>query len=51
MKVARIVKYLGWAAPVALLGAWAVSAQNSGDALERGFQNPPDSAKPRVWWH
>jgi len=22
-----------------------------GDALERGFQNPPDSAKPRVWWH
>ena len=21
------------------------------DSLERGFQNPPDSAKPRVWWH
>ncbi len=19
--------------------------------LEQGFQNPPDSAKPRVWWH
>ena len=35
----------------ALVGAWIVSAQNSGDALERGFQNPPDSAKPRVWWH
>ena len=35
----------------ALVGTWAVSAQNSGDALERGFQNPPDSAKPRVWWH
>ena len=33
------------------MGAWIVSAQNSGDALERGFQNPPDSAKPRVWWH
>lgn len=22
-----------------------------GDALERGFQNPPATAKPRVWWH
>jgi hypothetical protein len=21
------------------------------DALERGFKDPPDSAKPRVWWH
>jgi hypothetical protein len=28
-----------------------VPAQNSGDALLRGFENPPDSAKPRVWWH
>jgi alpha-L-rhamnosidase/F5/8 type C domain len=35
---------------LALFGAWIVSAQN-GDALERGFLNPPDSAKPRVWWH
>jgi hypothetical protein len=34
----------------AFLAAWAVSAQ-SADPLERGFQNPPDSAKPRVWWH
>jgi hypothetical protein len=42
----------GWAALLTVLvGAWIVSAQNSGDALERGFQNPPDSAKPRVWWH
>ena len=21
------------------------------DALAQGFQNPPDSAKPRTWWH
>jgi hypothetical protein len=21
------------------------------DTLEQGFQNPPNSAKPRVWWH
>jgi hypothetical protein len=25
--------------------------QVSGDALEHGFKEPPDSAKPRVWWH
>jgi hypothetical protein len=50
MRITRKVKQLGWAA-LALLGVWALSAQNSGDALERGFQNPPDSAKPRVWWH
>src|SRR5258708_19826547 len=24
---------------------------DSGDSLERGFQSPPDTAKPRVWWH
>jgi hypothetical protein len=33
------------------LACSAVFAQTSGDTLERGFQNPPDSAKPRVWWH
>ena len=33
------------------LGTLAFGAQSSGDALERGFLNPPDSAKPRVWWH
>ena len=22
-----------------------------GTDLEKGFQNPPESAKPRVWWH
>ena len=26
-------------------------AQGSADALAQGFQNPPDSAKPRTWWH
>ena len=34
-----------------MVGAWIVPAQNSGDSLLRGFENPPDSAKPRVWWH
>ena len=26
-------------------------AQSSGDALAEGFRSPPDSAKPRTWWH
>ncbi len=32
------------------LAAWA-TAQESVDALKSGFENPPNSAKPRVWWH
>ncbi len=27
------------------------SSQSIGDTLEAGFISPPDSAKPRVWWH
>jgi hypothetical protein len=34
-----------------ILGAWALVGQTQGDPLLRGFQSPPDSAKPRVWWH
>jgi hypothetical protein len=26
-------------------------AQNAADSLRSGFENPPESAKPRVWWH
>ena len=25
--------------------------RNASDPLLAGFRNPPDSAKPRVWWH
>ena len=28
-----------------------LSAQTENSALENGFQNPPDSARPLVWWH
>ena len=43
---------LGWAAVATVVaGAWIVQAQTSGDTLRTGFENPPDSAKPRVWWH
>jgi hypothetical protein len=31
--------------------ACAISAQSAPDALEQGFRTPPDSAKPRTWWH
>lgn len=27
------------------------SAQTTGDDLRNGFEQPPASAKPRVWWH
>ena len=27
------------------------SGQNPADPLETGFKNPPESAKPRTWWH
>lgn len=27
------------------------AAPNEGDWLESAFSNPPDSARPRVWWH
>ena len=39
---------------LAVLAAVAGSAfgqQQSSKSLEDGFRQPPDSAKPRVWWH
>jgi hypothetical protein len=35
----------------AFLGTGIFAAQNAEDPLARSFQNPPDGAKPRVWWH
>ncbi len=28
-----------------------LSAPVRGDSIEDGFRNPPDSARPQVWWH
>ncbi len=28
-----------------------LTAQQDRDSLAQGFSNPPESAKPRVWWH
>ena len=36
---------------VIAVGALAGLAQNAADPIRSGFLNPPDSAKPRVWWH
>ena len=38
--------------PFLLLGAPIIVADSSNaDALTAGFTQPPNSAKPRVWWH
>ena len=39
------------AAALAIAGWGAASAQNTADPLRSGFENPPESARPRVWWH
>src|SRR4051794_32058905 len=31
--------------------ARAQSTRSAGEALEQGFAAPPESAKPRTWWH
>ena len=33
------------------LSTGGAPAQSTLDALMSGFQNPPSSARPRVWWH
>src|ERR1039457_642687 len=38
-------------AVLALLGAAAAIGQGSSDPLKCGFENPPNGARPRVWWH
>lgn len=38
-------------AGLVLVLAGRAAAQASGDPLANGFKQPPDSAKPRAWWH
>ena len=33
------------------LGATMGAAQSATDTLKSGFENPPQGARPRVWWH
>ena len=41
------------AIPTALmvLATGAAWGQGSADPLKSGFENPPNGARPRVWWH
>jgi hypothetical protein len=34
-----------------LVLAAGAGAQSSADPLAKGFENPPNGARPRVWWH
>ena len=34
-----------------LLGVSLAIAQSNPDPLKRGFEDPPEGARPRVWWH
>jgi hypothetical protein len=36
---------------VLILGCGISQAQTRPDSLMSGFENPPQSARPRVWWH
>jgi len=38
-------------AACAATGLWIGFAQMTADALLRGFEDPPATARPRVWWH
>jgi hypothetical protein len=33
------------------VAALALAQSGNGDALKEGFQSPPNSARPLVWWH
>ena len=36
---------------VLVAGLGTGAAQSAPDSLKGGFENPPESARPRVWWH
>ncbi len=46
----RVWRSVCFVLAVAAAGALVGSAQDA-DPILRGFLDPPDSAKPRVWWH
>jgi len=36
---------------ILVMSLGASRAQSTPDPLKKGFENPPESARPRVWWH
>jgi hypothetical protein len=49
MPVRRITLSIATTAVLAVAGV--AFAQSAGDPLAQGFVTPPESAKPRTWWH
>ncbi len=47
----KVWKLFTTAAVIFYCLAGAVVAQSPGNPLWQGFENPPSSARPRVWWH
>ena len=45
------MKHLGMKWTAAVLTTAVVLGSNAQDQLRRGFENPPESARPLVWWH
>ena len=39
------------ASALMVFGIGVAIAQSQPDALKSGFENPPEGARPRVWWH
>ena len=48
LQLFRVGKY---AALAVLVCSQLISAQQAPTDLQQGFQAPPESARPRVWWH
>jgi hypothetical protein len=46
-----LVLYVLAIGSVLAIASTGTVGQSSHDALEKGFQQPPDAAKPMVWWH
>jgi hypothetical protein len=47
----RVSKALIMVGMVLFFGMSIAGAQGTPDPLKNGFENPPASARPRVWWH
>ena len=51
VRSSRLANTCHFALALLLLGACTATAHSQTDALKSGFENPPASARPRVWWH
>ncbi|MDE3104613.1 MAG: glycoside hydrolase [Acidobacteriota bacterium] len=47
----KVLKAGRYAALAAMLCSQGMPAQQAATGLESGFQTPPETARPRVWWH